>query len=69
MRDRERVTAELWDVRWDGDGFGKHGHGPFATCRQAEACLRAIFWPGKVERVTCTMDRSDLARIMARAKD
>lgn len=36
----EGVPTLAWDVRWDGDGYGKHGHGPFPTKAQAEACLR-----------------------------
>ena len=62
-----RVMASLWDVRWDGDGFGKHGNGPFATERQAAACLRAVGWPGRVELVDCTMDAAALERIYLRA--
>ena len=61
-----RCTAVLWDVRWDGDGYGKHGNGPFATKRQAEACLRAIPWPGVVTPVRCTLERSELRRIWSR---
>ncbi len=63
---RTRVMASLWDVRWDGDGFGKHGRGPFATQAQAAACLRAVGWPGQVERVECTLDQADLERIERR---
>ena len=63
---RTRVMASLWDVRWHGDGFGKHGNGPFATQAQAAACLRAVGWPGTVERVDVTMDAAALERIVSR---
>ena len=65
---RTRVMASLWDVRWDGDGFGKHGNGPFATERQAVACLRAVGWPGRIEQVDVTLDAADLERILSRGE-
>jgi hypothetical protein len=52
LREVLYVTRIAWDVCWDYGGFGKHGHGPFETERQAKACLRAVGHPGKVVRVT-----------------
>lgn len=66
---RVEVTADLWDVYWLEGGWGKHGHGPFATQSQAEACLRAIGWPGRVERIRCTLQQGDLDKILAKAGD
>ena len=53
----DRVTLELWDVRYVDGGFGKHGEGPFSTKAQAEESLRAVGCPGQAESVTVTMDR------------
>lgn len=64
----EQVTALLWDVHWTGDGFGKHGTGPFATERQARACLRAAGWPGEVRQVRVTLDQDALDRILRRGR-
>jgi hypothetical protein len=64
---RLRVTAPLWDVNWHEDGYGKHGRGPFATKRQAQACLRAVGWPGTVELVNVTLELADLEMVYARA--
>ena len=63
MSPRDRITALLWDVWWHGDGYGKHGNGPFVSQAQAEACLRAIGWPGTVELVAVTMDRRHLEQL------
>jgi hypothetical protein len=64
---RDEVTVDLWDVYWYGDGYGKHGNGPFATQAQAEACLRAIGWPGRVQLGRWTMQRKSLERILSKA--
>jgi hypothetical protein len=62
---RDRVTLDLWDVRYLDGGVGKHGRGPFATASKAAASLRAVAWPGEVVRVRVTMDRKDSARFPA----
>lgn len=53
----DRVTLALWDVRYVDGGLGKHGNGPFPTEARARASLRAVGWPGTVERIFCTTDR------------
>lgn len=60
------VSLRLWDVRWKNDGFGKHGNGPFATRKQAEACLRKVGWAGQVELALFTMDRAQAAQVVRR---
>lgn len=66
---RVEVTVDLWDVYWQEGGWGKHGHGPFATKSQAEACIRGVGWPGRAELVRCTLQQGDLDRILAKAGD
>ena len=63
---RERVSLKLWDVRWKHGGLGKHGNGPFATRKQAEACLRTLGWAGEVELALFTMDRAQAAEVVRR---
>lgn len=65
---RDRVAAELWDVRWEGYGFGKHGNGPFLTKGQATRCLNAIGFRGTVEQLLVTMDRAQLDVVIRRGK-
>lgn len=60
------VRAMLWDVDWDEGGVGKHGSGPFATERQAQACLRVHGYPGTVRLLKCWVEPRRLAMIEAR---
>jgi hypothetical protein len=60
------VTARLWDVNWREGGVGKHGRGPFATRRQAEACLRAVGFEGEVELSLWTVTPARLNAIKGR---
>lgn len=62
----EHVSIRLYDVNWQEGGVGKHGNGPFATRRQAEACLRAHGWPGVVEIALWRMDRVEAERVVKR---
>ena len=64
----DRVSARLWDVHWEDGGVGKHGNGPFATRSQADACIRAVGWPGWPTLDLWTMDRSRLERILRKLK-
>jgi hypothetical protein len=63
----DRVSLKLWDVRWADGGLGKHGNGPFATKRQAEACLRGRGFAGVVELCLFDMERSTALSIVKRA--
>lgn len=61
-----RVFAYLYDVDWDGDGFGKHGRGPYLTSRQAHSCLNALPWSGRVVGSLWEVDASYLLRLVER---
>jgi hypothetical protein len=64
--DRGLVEAVLFDVYRTYGGFGKHGNGPFATERQARACLRAHPWEGSVQLVKVSLEPERLERIRRR---
>lgn len=63
-----RVKLRLWDVDWNEGGVGKHGRGPFATERQARACLNAVGWEGQVEQSIWQMEKVDAERIAEKGR-
>lgn len=62
------MSARLWDVEWEDGGLGKHGRGPWATQSQAEACIRAVGWPGRPVLAMWTIHKEKLARIRTKLK-